>query len=73
MTETCDLGLASEEGRRGEESRWRWTMVSEVFTEGGERRGGVGLAGLRADNKTTRGISRPASGCRRDPPLKSHA
>ena len=48
-------------------------MVSEVFTEGGERRGGVGLAGLRADNKTTRGISRPASGCRRDPPLKSHA
>ena len=71
MTETGDGRLAGKEGV-GVRS-WSWRVVGQIFAKGGERRGGVSLAGLRADNKTTRGISRPASGCRRDPPLKSHA
>lgn len=49
MAETGDMGLAGEEGA------WRLVLGAwreDVFAEGGERRGGILLAGLRTDGRT---------------------
>ena len=49
MAEARDMGLAGEKGLRG--SRGLKGSRGEVFSKGGEGRGGILLAGLRADGR----------------------